>query len=122
MKLLVYSPKDFEIPFLDVANKNKHLVTYIKDALDTDTAIKAIGFDAISIFSGDDGQIRGYGTDVHEKGRGTFFQDHSRDGIQDVQLKKLLSFPNVLLTPHQGFITKEALTNIAETTFYNLDR
>ncbi|HZJ20226.1 MAG TPA: NAD(P)-dependent oxidoreductase [Pricia sp.] len=67
------------------------------------------------------GIIGAYGTDVYEKERGTFFQNHSKDGIKDVQLKKLISFPNVLLTPHQGFITKEALTKITETTFYNLD-
>ncbi len=316
MKLLVYSAKDFEIPFLKAANQRKYMVTYIKEALDTDTALKAVGFDAISIFSGDDAssivleklwdlgvryislrstghnnihlkvahdlgfklanapeysphaiaelavglllalnrklivanakvhkgnflqegllgfdlngktvgivgtgnigsvmakimlgfgctllgndtvpnfdlvqkygisyvsleelctrsdiislhvpltqethhmidetffkhmkknailintargavvhtktlldalhsdQIGAYGTDVYEKERGNFFQNHGKDGLKDMQLKKLLSYPNVLLTPHQGFITQEALSNIAETTFYNLN-
>ncbi|MCK0190316.1 2-hydroxyacid dehydrogenase [Arenibacter sp. F20364] len=65
--------------------------------------------------------IGGYCTDVYEKEKGSFFKDNSADGIKDGQLKKLLSFPNVLLTPHQGFITKEALTNIAEITFENLN-
>jgi D-lactate dehydrogenase len=36
-------------------------------------------------------------------------------------LKKLLSMQNVLITPHQAFATHEALTNIASTTFYNID-
>ena len=54
MKLLVYSAKDFEIPFLQKANYAHHKVKYIPDALDTNTAIKAVGFEAISIFSGDD--------------------------------------------------------------------
>ncbi|MBC8768674.1 2-hydroxyacid dehydrogenase [Arenibacter sp. BSSL-BM3] len=66
-------------------------------------------------------KIAGYCTDVYEKEKGTFFKDNSATGIKDGQLKKLLSFPNVLLTPHQGFITKEALTNIAEVTFGNLN-
>lgn len=66
------------------------------------------------------GKIGGYATDVYEKEKGVFFRDNSKTGIKDEQLKKLLSLPNVLLTPHQGFITKEALTNIAEITFYNL--
>ena len=65
--------------------------------------------------------IGGYCTDVYEKEKGTFFKDNSTEGIKDTQLMKLLSFPNVLLTPHQGFITKEALTNIAEVTFENLN-
>tara|TARA_R110000744_G_C19303688_1_gene556000 strand:+ start:243 stop:1250 length:1008 start_codon:yes stop_codon:yes gene_type:complete len=64
--------------------------------------------------------IGGYCTDVYEKEIGSFFKDNSTEGIKDTQLMKLLSFPNVLLTPHQGFITKEALTNIAEVTFENL--
>jgi len=69
----------------------------------------------------EDGNIGGYCTDVYEKEKGVFFRDNSKTDIKDEQLKKLLSFSNVLLTPHQGFITKEALTNIAETTFHNLD-
>jgi len=66
-------------------------------------------------------EIGGYGTDVYEKEKEIFFKNHSKNGIKDERLKKLLSLPNVLLTPHQAFITKEALTNIAEITFENLD-
>lgn len=40
--------------------------------------------------------------------------------LKDEMLKKLLAMPNVLITPHQAFATKEALTNIAAATFYNL--
>jgi len=54
MKLLVYSAKNFEIPFLISANKNAHKVSYTADALDSETAIQAVGHKAISIFSGDD--------------------------------------------------------------------
>ncbi len=67
------------------------------------------------------GNIGAYGTDVYEKEKGIFFRDNSTQGLKDEQLKELLSFDNVLLTPHQAYVTKEALTNIAETTFYNLD-
>ena len=316
MKLLVYSAKSFEIPFLKRANKNNHKVTYLKEALDTNTAIKAVGYEAISIFSGDDASsivleklwdmgvrhitirssghnninlksaksfgfkvanapdysphaiaehaialllalnrkivrantrvhqynflqdglmgfnlhgktvgiigtgkigsimakimhgfgckivandldpdydlialcnvtyttldnvckqsdiitlhvplsyenhylinknkialmkqgtilintargavvetdaliealenkhLGGYCTDVYEKEKGTFFRDNSEKGITDERLKKLLSFSNVLLTPHQAFVTKEALANIAEITFKNIN-
>lgn len=54
MKLLVYSAKDFEIPFLEKANRLRHKVTFIPEALDANTALKAVGHDAVSIFSGDD--------------------------------------------------------------------
>ncbi|WP_299124224.1 2-hydroxyacid dehydrogenase [uncultured Winogradskyella sp.] len=54
MKVLVYSSKDFEIPYLEKANNKKHELTFIKDALSSQTAMKAIGYEAISIFSADE--------------------------------------------------------------------
>lgn len=66
-------------------------------------------------------KLGGYGTDVYEKEKGIFFKDHSKRGIEDEKLKKLLSFPNVLMTPHQAYMTPEALTNIATTTFENIN-
>lgn len=54
MKVLVFSAKDFEIPYLEDANRGKHKLTFIKASLSSKTAIKAIGFDAISIFSADE--------------------------------------------------------------------
>lgn len=67
------------------------------------------------------GKIGYLGTDVYEKEKGIFFYDYSKNRIQDEMLEKLLSFPNVIVTPHQAFATQEALLNIADTTFYNLD-
>jgi len=67
------------------------------------------------------GHLGGYATDVYEHERGVFFKDNSKTGINDELLKELISLPNVLLTPHQAFATKEALFRIAETTIYNLD-
>ncbi len=69
----------------------------------------------------DEKRIGAYGTDVYEKEKGIFFRDNSDDGIKDEQLKKLLSFPNVLLTPHQAYVTREALENIANITLQNID-
>jgi D-lactate dehydrogenase len=54
MKVLIYSAKKFEIPYLEKANNRKHKLTFIDDALSSETAMKAIGFDGISIFSADD--------------------------------------------------------------------
>lgn len=68
----------------------------------------------------ENGIIGAYGMDVYEREKGIFFYDHSNETLQDKMLLKLLSMKNVLVTPHQAFATYEALTNIAETTFYNL--
>ena len=68
----------------------------------------------------ENGIIGSYGMDVYEHEKGIFFYDHSAEKLQDKMLLKLLSMKNVLVTPHQAFATYEALTNIAETTFYNL--
>jgi len=60
------------------------------------------------------------GLDVYEEESEYFFEDYSSSVISDDQLARLLTFPNVLLTSHQGFFTLEALTNIAKTTLNNM--
>lgn len=62
-----------------------------------------------------------FGIDVYEEEEGLFFEDHSEDILQDDVIARLMTFNNVLITSHQAFLTKTALTNIAETTIYNLD-
>jgi len=62
-----------------------------------------------------------FGIDVYEEEEGLFFEDHSEDILQDDVIARLMTFNNVLITSHQAFLTKKALTNIAETTIYNLD-
>lgn len=57
MKVLIYSAKDFEIPYLEEANNKKHRLTFVGDPLNSRTAIKAVGYDAVSIFSGDQATI-----------------------------------------------------------------
>ncbi len=66
-------------------------------------------------------RIAAYGADVYEYEHSVFFYDHSKAKPNDELLQRLLEFPNVLITPHQAFATKEALTNIAEATFYNIN-
>lgn len=61
--------------------------------------------------------IIGYaGLDVYEEEEGVFFQDLSEAGLKDDILARLLTFPNVLVTSHQAFLTREALHKIASTT------
>ena len=67
------------------------------------------------------GNIGYYGADVYENERGIFFCDLTGKEMKDDTLKKLLTMPNVLITPHQAFATVQALTNIADATFYNID-
>jgi len=62
-----------------------------------------------------------FGIDVYEEEEGLFFEDHSEDILQDDVIARLMTFNNVLITSHQAFLTETALTNIAETTIYNLD-
>lgn len=66
------------------------------------------------------GQIGHLGLDVYEQESELFFEDHSTNIVQDDVFQRLLTFPNVLITGHQGFFTKEALNQIAQTTMYNL--
>jgi D-lactate dehydrogenase len=66
------------------------------------------------------GKIGSAGLDVYEEESEYFFEDYSSTIISDDVLARLLTFPNVLITSHQGFFTKEALRNIAETTLSNI--
>ncbi|MEL7247548.1 MAG: 2-hydroxyacid dehydrogenase [Bacteroidota bacterium] len=66
--------------------------------------------------------IGSFGTDVYEEEEGLFFQDHSEDILQDDVIARLMTFPNVLITSHQAFLTDTALLNIAEATIENLSR
>lgn len=65
--------------------------------------------------------VIGYlGLDVYEEEENLFFEDLSSEVIQDDVFARLLTFPNVLITGHQGFFTREALGNIAQTTVDNI--
>jgi len=66
------------------------------------------------------GQVGAAGLDVYEEEAGIFFRDLSDTVLQDDVLARLLTFPNVLVTSHQAFLTREALANIAETTLANV--
>ena len=66
------------------------------------------------------GHIAGVGLDVYEEEEGIFFEDLSGTVLHDDELARLLTFPNVLITSHQAFLTREALTEIAHTTVTNI--
>ncbi|MBS7340589.1 MAG: 2-hydroxyacid dehydrogenase [Suilimivivens sp.] len=61
----------------------------------------------------------GVGLDVYEEEEGVFYEDRSGDIVKDDNLARLLTFPNVLVTSHMGFFTREAMQAIALTTLEN---
>ncbi|MEO0373744.1 MAG: 2-hydroxyacid dehydrogenase [Cyanobacteria bacterium P01_A01_bin.17] len=77
--------------------------------------------DAAAVIGGiKSGQIGYLGIDVYEQEEDLFFEDLSDTIIQDDTFQLLQSFPNVVVTAHQAFFTREALQNIAKTTIGNV--
>lgn len=74
--------------------------------VDTEAAIEALK----------SGQLGGMAIDVYEQEAGLFFKDLSSTVIPDDVIQRLVSFPNVILTGHQAFFTREALAQILDTT------
>lgn len=68
------------------------------------------------------GHVGGVALDVYEEEEGVFFEDLSNEVLQDDELARLLTFPNVLITSHQAFLTREALAEIARVTVENVLR
>jgi D-lactate dehydrogenase len=66
------------------------------------------------------GHLGYLGIDVYEQEEKLFFHNLSEQIIEDDVIMRLMSFPNVLITSHQGFFTDEALTQIARTTLQNV--
>lgn len=77
--------------------------------------------DAAALVEGlKNGHIGAAGLDVYEEESEYFFEDRSGEVIDDDLLARLMTFPNVLITSHQAFLTREALGNIADTTLANI--
>jgi D-lactate dehydrogenase len=66
------------------------------------------------------GKLGHLGLDVYEEEDALFFEDRSGDILADDDFARLLTFPNVLITGHQAFFTREALEQIAQVTLQNL--
>jgi D-lactate dehydrogenase len=78
--------------------------------IDTPAAIEALK----------SGHLGGLGIDVYEEEASLFFEDRSEEILVDDTFARLLTFPNVVVTAHQGFFTSDALSTIARTTVENL--
>ena len=79
--------------------------------LDTAAALRAL----------DSGQLGYLGLDVYEREKGLFFGNHSIEQLRDPIYAQLLTYHNVFLTGHQAYLTREALTNIADAAVASLD-
>jgi D-lactate dehydrogenase len=92
---------------IEMMKKGVMLINTSRGALvDTKAAIKGLK----------SGRIGYLGIDVYEQEEHLFFRDLSGDVIQDDEIQRLMSFPNVLVTAHQAFFTDEAMEQIATTT------
>ena len=67
-------------------------------------------------------KVGNLGIDVYEQEEDLFFQNRSEEILLDEEIARLMTFPNVLITGHQAFLTQEALAQIALTTLKNLDQ
>ncbi|WP_234544273.1 2-hydroxyacid dehydrogenase [Streptomyces shenzhenensis] len=66
------------------------------------------------------GRLSGVGLDVYEEEAGVFFLDKSLEVMTDERLARLMTFSNVLVTSHQAYFTRDAVSQIAETTVANV--
>lgn len=97
---------------LELMPKGVMIINTSRGALiETKSAIKALKNKKIGYL----------GIDVYEQEEDLFFRDLSEEILMDEQIARLMTFPNVLITGHQAFLTKEALYQIARTTLMNLD-
>ncbi|TDB65207.1 2-hydroxyacid dehydrogenase [Arundinibacter roseus] len=108
------TPENYHLIQADTLDKMKEGVMIINSSrgalIDTKAIIKALKSRKVGYL----------GIDVYEQEADFFFQDHSETIITDDTLMRLMSFPNVLITSHQGFFTDEALAQIAITSLENL--
>lgn len=113
----------FHVPLLPTTRHlvNPSTLTKMKEGVILINTSRGAIFDTHAIISGlKNGHIGGLAIDVYEEEAGLFFADHSSDILTDDIFARLLTFPNVLVTGHQAFLTDHALNKIATTTLHSL--
>jgi D-lactate dehydrogenase len=108
------TPDTFHMINADTLASMQHGVTIINTSrgklIDTKAIIAALKTAKVGLL----------GLDVYEEEEAVFFEDLSSSVIQDDQLSRLLTFPNVIITSHQAFFTQEAMEKIARVTLQNI--
>lgn len=108
--------------------ENKHIIdTRALEKMKTGTMLintsRGALLDTVAVIEAlKNGTIAYLGLDVYEEEEEIFFEDRSGLIIPDDVFARLLTFPNVIITGHQAFFTREALENIAATTIENITR
>ena len=101
---------------------NKETVAKMKDGVFIINTSRGRLIDTQSLVDGlKSGKVAAAGLDGYEEETDIFFEDYSDEIIKDDTLSTLISMPNVIVTSHQAFLTREALSAIAETTVKNLE-
>lgn len=122
----LYASSDIITLHCPLNMKTHHLidtkaVTSMKQGVMLINTSRGAVIDTMAVINGLKSSKIGYlGLDVYEQEGDLFFQDLSNEIIQDDVFQRLLTFPNVLVTGHQGFFTDEALSSIARTTLQNI--
>ncbi|MDF3148586.1 MULTISPECIES: 2-hydroxyacid dehydrogenase [unclassified Streptomyces] len=128
-----YVPKEQLLAESDLVSLHVPLLPETRHLIDAD-ALKAMKDDAILVNSSRgglidtaalvaelrEGRFTGVGLDVYEAEAGLFFLDKSLQAIEDDTLARLVTFPNVLVTSHQAYYTRDAVGQIVETTLKNV--
>lgn len=100
---------------------NAHAISKMKPGVTLINTSRGALVDTRAVISAlKDGRIGYLGLDVYEEEGDLFFEDLSSRVIQDDVFARLTTFPNVIITGHQAFFTREALRNIAQTTLENV--
>ena len=100
---------------------NKESIAMMKDGVMVINTSRGALINTVDIIQGLSDKKIGYlGMDVYEQEENLFFEDLSESIIQDDQILRLNSFPNVLITSHQAYFTKEAMDQITTTTLDNI--
>jgi len=101
---------------------NTNIINQMKDGVMLINTGRGNLIDTRAAISGLKSKKIGYlGLDVYEEEGDLFFEDNSNKLLQDDVFARLLTFPNVVITGHQAFFTREALTAISEITLANID-
>lgn len=102
---------------------NRSLIEIMKDGVILLNTGRGLCVNTLDVIEGLETRKIGYfGADVYEAEGGVFFLDHSNNRIHDRTLEKLLSFENVIITPHQAFATAEALRAIGRSVCNSLNQ